>query len=450
MTTPLVHPWFGSDSHADGSGPQVDWQLIHAALQETASRLSGAEQAPLTVATLLGWSAAAVRKLRPGGHHAEILQISNTAPAKVRNHPRLCYIRCQSLLRLERWDELAKELRLNSLLATMDRPMDPRLVGLSIRTGLSWILRKAADPNGLSFEKVPQNPDDFYFSGIDAATAQISGRLARQSETIDDAVMWRKKLDRFFAITGLDRTPERLFGLTLSAMITARDGKLWKSDGMARVLDLESLVLATEGKQVNDLLRQAEDLVVADVEPLRQHIAAGRNVMVLRAHSGVRLVERALCRVGVPVAAVTNGEFPKPGVRTFLAGNAASSGLVLLKLAKAVRAERHVIMLMPDGVKGTTFAQRTLFGKTLRIGIGGVKIAQIHPTALYFGYSMLIGRKFHLKLIPGALIDCDTPTDLAEAAYLDLYLTGLRHVLEGAPQDLGALGLMNCFNEEDP
>ena len=444
MTTPPLHPWFGPEIQAQNSAQSVNWGLIEAALREaTPTPVVGSDQ-PLTIPALIRWSSAAIKTLRPGGNDAEILQISNTSPNRMRNHPRLCMTRCQALMRLERWNDLATELR---RLSTLDRPMDPRLIDVAIRTGLSWVLRKRDDPTGLSFENVPNNPSDYYFSGLEAASANLSVRLAAQADTETDGGQWRQKLDRYFAITGFQRTPERLSGLALGALLTARDGKLWKSDGMARVLDLPSLGLVAEGKQVNDLMGSAEGLIDADLEPLRHHLAANRNVMILRAHSGVRLVERALCEAGVPVAAVTNGDFPKPGVRTFLA-NPASSGMVLLKLVKAVREKRHVIMLMPDGIHGASFVYRQLFGKTVKIGTGGVRIAQVHPTALYFAYSVLVGHRFHLKFVPGALIDPATPTDVAEAAFVDLYMTGLRQMLEGPTQDLGALGLINCFIEE--
>ena len=446
MTTPPLHPWFGPEIPAQNSAESVNWGLIETALREaTPTPVAGSDQ-PLTIPALIGWSSAAIKTLRPGGNDAEILQIANTSPDRLRNHPRLCMARCQALMRLERWDDMAVELR---RLSTLDRPMEPRLVGLAIRTGLSWVLRKKDDPTGLSFENVPNNASDYYFSGLEAASANLSLRLAAQAGTETDAIQWRQKLERYFAITGLQRTPERLSGLAIGALLTARDGKLWKSDGMARLLDLPSQGLVAEGKQVNDLMDSAEGLIDADLEPLRAHLAANRNVIILRAHSGVRLVERALCRAGVPVAVVTNGDFPKPGVRTFLA-NTASSGMVLLKLVKAVRQKRHVIMLMPDGIKGASFVNRQLFDKTVKIGTGGVRIAQAHPTALYFAYSVLVGHRFHLKFVPGPLIDQATPADAAEAAFVDLYLSGLRQMLEGPAQDLGALGLINCFIEEKP
>lgn len=180
-----------------------------------------------------------------------------------------------------------------------------------------------------------------------------------------------------------------------------------------------------------------------DLSPLTEPDIAGRNIIILQTHSGMRgLISSAIGRTGLPISLVGNGERLTHGPEDFHLVTNREEGLAFgfAKLGKLLRKGPRIVRIFSDGPQGSGRRQIEMFGQTLNIGMGGAALGHFAPSVLFFAATRWEDGEVKADFLRGPLIDPGQSRQRAEDLFADFYADGIKHVLRGAPQDMGCAG----------
>ncbi len=364
----------------------------------------------------------------------DALRITNAVPVAVQDHPAIVALRCR-ILRL--MGDFAGALHEIERQCTRPGLAPADIEGLTLfcqRNGLIAVLcTPALAALGLEPPDIG-DPAGWYCNPLP--------RPVDAPLPIDTAA-----LAAYCQMSGRTPTPELRARLQVAELLFFRAARMntWHgsvlragdtvADGVAHARAIRAAVQMARAK-----------LVRADLAPIRRAIAEGRNVIVMAAHIGSGIVNLVLQDIDAERVIIARGDTPRPGFALLTTGNAANIGLKMLKLAKAMKQHRHLVLIAPDGPSGLDFAQVQVGGVPVRIGIGVAALARVHDCALFFARSIWQRDHFELELTEGAPITKGMEKAAATAAFVDLFTTGMHKALQGAPEDFAIATFLHTRN----
>lgn len=179
-------------------------------------------------------------------------------------------------------------------------------------------------------------------------------------------------------------------------------------------------------------------------EALHDLVAAGRSIVVLQSHSGARgVVSRALKTLKCPLSLV--GKQAKPlrqreGDFDIATADASNLPMQFLKLTKLQRKGQRVTRIFPDGPDGQSFQDIDLFGRAVKIGMGGSTLAFYGKAVLVFAHTCWTETGWEARFQIGP--DVGTVSDVAgaDAMFASFYAESLRTLMQGPLIDIGGIG----------
>lgn len=114
-----------------------------------------------------------------------------------------------------------------------------------------------------------------------------------------------------------------------------------------------------------------------------------------------------------------------------------------LRLAQALRTERRIVTIVPDGGAGDTHAVEVL-GRPVPVGKGAATLAFRGRAATFAARSRWTGRGFEVQILPGPVAEDDRGP--FEEAFYRFYADHLEQILLGPPEDMGPVaGVFDTF-----
>lgn len=367
----------------------------------------------------------------------DALRITSAAPPALHDHPTIYTLRYRVLRLLGDFPGALREIERQCARPDLTAAEVAGLVLYCERTGMAPVLTEAAlaalglerpsvgDPQAWYCDPAPQ-PGDALLQNDGAAIAlycQMSGR---------------------------EDTPELRAQLEVAGCLTARDSKISIWHGSVHRAGDQVTAGIRHAQEIRDAVQTArEKLIKADLTPIHQAIAEGRNAILLGAHIGGHIIHLTLPDIEASRVFIARGDRPRPGFEVLTTGGTANIGVKMVRLAKAMKLRRHLVVVLPDGPSGLDFETIEFGGVAVPIGMGAAALARMHPSTLFFMRGIWRGDHFEMQLIEGAQIDKGTEKAAANAAFVDLFTRGMQAALQGAPEDFSIPGYL-CSRDTGP
>jgi hypothetical protein len=355
---------------------------------------------------------------------ADALRITNAVPEAMQNHPAIVALRCRILRLMGDFAGTLSEIERQCARPNLSPDEVAGLNQFSERNGTNPVLSTRAlavlgleppnigDPAAWFCDPTPR-PNDM-ISPVEAKAAEIYCQLTGQTQT----PVLQERLRVANTLIYRDRAMTQWH----YAVHRAGDGVA----GFNQHVDA-----------IRDAVRVAHStLIKTDLAPLHRAIADDRNIIVMRTHGGSGMVNLAFQDIAATRVFIARNGMSRPGFQVLTTGDAANIAVKMLKLAKAMKAGRHLVLLYPDGPSGLDFAQLDFAGYPMKVGMGAAALARVHQSTLFYAYSIWCGTHFELKLIEGAKISKGMDKVTVNAEFLDLYKRGVDAVLQSGPENL--------------
>ncbi len=423
-----------------GNHPADD-DAVRAMLIEVAAGLTPPVEDPPTNGDVVRVICGAARRfVQEGSAFGNALRATLCAPVHLRNHLAISTNRCSALFRMSAWKDLTAEMNRLYRLPQVRPERDARLQLLAARFGNGWQMEDWTRCPPLFSQPVTTPLAEWFCTPF----AKGAGGEVNSAYL---AYMAR--------LGPLAPGPDKLADIRLAAIQSDRDLFLWRADGQARdVLNQPDRHDARTRRQAAAMVayfdQTVADLVSCDLSALTEALEHGRNAIVLRVHSGVRLIEQALAKAGVPIWNVVTHEVTKPGASTLLVAPGTGMNLGFVKLAKELKRRPQIVVIFPDGAAGNDLRLAQIGPAQARIRLGGAALARVAKSTLFFTRSVWTGQGFDMELIKGPEIDPGMSAETVNDLFVAFYADGLRRVIGGAVVDYGSMSFSTCLADPDP
>ena len=411
--------------------PVAQIKLIRAAL-EKAHQTEIPEKTRFTAPEALNIIATAGRLLlEKKDQYQTALHLAQNTPERLADRTGVAVLRCRALIQLRQRDEAVAEAdRLLALLPVNDQ-RDRALVGLLQSVFLHHDLQASFrlhdllwGPPGATVTETLQKLDAAtYFTSFGPPLLRFLLRIRNQPVT-------EMKVLRENLAWGLAASYYRKF--LGNALLDLRRQR--QADPKASAAGITEAYLDSAFR-ISD----------APTDPtLQALVAQGRSVVLLQSHSGARgVISQSFAELDCPLSMVGKGSRVvrnREGDFNITTGTASDLPLQFLKLAKLARKGPRVIRLLPDGADGSEFGEIELFGRKVRIGLGGATLALHGKAVLAFAKTRWTGDGWAAEVAIGPDLAAVKDRAAAEKLFLDFYAESLRKILLGPAQDIGGTG----------
>ena len=198
-----------------------------------------------------------------------------------------------------------------------------------------------------------------------------------------------------------------------------------------------------QGERLRALAREIDARVDGPApEELERMTRTDRSVVILRAHAGpasvLRPIVNALDRPTISFAGAAHHD-DAPG-RTYVAVRGGAQA-AFAKAVKALRRERAVATIFPDGGAGADRIAGRVLGQDVTIGAGGPVLAALGRADTWFlEAAWTPDRRIRRILTPGPRWQDGADPDAHRDAVAAFYVAQLDRIARGAPENIVAQG----------
>ena len=186
--------------------------------------------------------------------------------------------------------------------------------------------------------------------------------------------------------------------------------------------------------------QRVPDWANTDLSGLIKARDAGRSIMVLQAHAGLRgFVRVALRKLDMPVSLVNHatGLIEHPDDFHLDTAIPETAAFDFAKLIKRMRKERRIVRIFPDGALGGDLRQISVLGRPVTIGMGASALAFQGKCALFFASTCWTGAGVAVKFRAGPVVEPGLSREDCDKMFCDFYADGMTGLLMGPPKDMG-------------
>jgi hypothetical protein len=122
--------------------------------------------------------------------------------------------------------------------------------------------------------------------------------------------------------------------------------------------------------------------------------------------------------------------------------------LGLMKLARTIRKEPHLVILMPDGAAGSASVETEVDGIRFRVGLGGAALARVAPSTLFFGRSFHHDGKLEIEITEGPQMGPGMDSAESDAQFAAFYAAGLARIMQSPLEDIGGFGFLRAVQSD--
>lgn len=197
--------------------------------------------------------------------------------------------------------------------------------------------------------------------------------------------------------------------------------------------------------------RYVREEITWDPTPLIAARKAGRNAILLMAHAGSGIRFSKFAEIPGPKAIFAHSHVPRPDMLWVpTLRDASVVTLAFMKLARKIRSEPHLVILLPDGATGTAATEVDVEGTRFRVAVGGAALARVAPSTLFFARSLQRDGRLALEITEGPQMGPGMDSAESDAAFAAFYGAGLARILHSPIEDIGQFGFMRAALTDAP
>lgn len=189
--------------------------------------------------------------------------------------------------------------------------------------------------------------------------------------------------------------------------------------------------------------RFVREEITGDLSPLIAAREAGRNAILLMAHAGSAIRFSKLAALPGPKAIFAHSYVPRPDMLWVpTLRDAATVNLGFMRLARSIRKEPHLVILLPDGMTGSAATEVEVEGTRFRVSLGGAALARVAPSTLFFARSLQRDGRLEVEITEGPQMGPGMDSAESDATFAAFYGEGLARILHSPIEDIGQFGFM--------